>query len=112
MTASDLIREARSRAGLTQADLALRLGTTQSAIARWESGSVSPRVDTLQRILAVCGARLAAHLEWGDEEDRRQIRERLAWPPQQRLDYLVSMLAFEETARGAQRLGTTRVAKD
>jgi len=34
--------EARSRAGLTQQQLAVRMDTTQSVIARWESGRVQP----------------------------------------------------------------------
>jgi transcriptional regulator with XRE-family HTH domain len=40
---------ARVRAGLTQAELAQRMGTTQSAIARLESGARLPSVKTLLR---------------------------------------------------------------
>ena len=40
---------ARIRAGLTQAELAKRMGTTQSAIARLESGARLPSVKTLLR---------------------------------------------------------------
>lgn len=46
----DLAREligARVRAGLTQAELAKRMGTTQSVIARLESGAQLPSVNTL-----------------------------------------------------------------
>ena len=38
---ADLIREARKRAGLTQRELAERAATTQSSVARWESGSTA-----------------------------------------------------------------------
>lgn len=48
---------ARLAAGLTQADLAARLGTTQSAIARMESGSMLPSVETLCRLATVLGVR-------------------------------------------------------
>jgi len=41
---------ARQAAGLTQTELAARLGTTQSAVARLERGSVSPTVETLRRL--------------------------------------------------------------
>ena len=58
MTPGALIREARRSAGLTQASLAARLGTTQSAIARLEHDATSPRVETLQRALAACGREL------------------------------------------------------
>jgi transcriptional regulator with XRE-family HTH domain len=52
------IREARRRASLTQEELAERLGTTQSAIARWEKGTVSPRLDTFEKLTAACGLAL------------------------------------------------------
>jgi hypothetical protein len=40
-----------------------------------------------------------------EDPDRAQIVERLGWTPKQRLDYLVDMVAFEERARRARRLG-------
>jgi predicted transcriptional regulator len=46
--ASELIR-ARMRAGLSQAELAERMGTSQSAIARLESGQTLPSTKTLLR---------------------------------------------------------------
>ena len=51
----ELIRRCRLDAGLTQAELARRLDTTQSAVARWESGKVSPTLANLRRILSTCG---------------------------------------------------------
>ena len=51
----ELIRQCRLDAGLTQAELARRLDTTQSAVARWESGKVSPTLANLRRILSTCG---------------------------------------------------------
>ncbi|MBV8956736.1 MAG: helix-turn-helix domain-containing protein, partial [Solirubrobacterales bacterium] len=51
LSASDEIRYARIRAGITQRELARRLGTTQSAIARLESANSNPTVATLQRVL-------------------------------------------------------------
>jgi predicted transcriptional regulator len=46
--ATELIR-ARLRAGLSQAELAARMGTSQSAIARLESGQTLPSTKTLLR---------------------------------------------------------------
>jgi predicted transcriptional regulator len=46
--ASELIR-ARARAGLSQTELAERMGTSQSAIARLESGQTLPSTKTLLR---------------------------------------------------------------
>ncbi|WP_081861516.1 helix-turn-helix domain-containing protein [Cellulomonas sp. HZM] len=58
MNAALLIKEARERAGLTQAQLAARAGTSQPAVARYESGSTSPAVSTLERLLAAAGMTL------------------------------------------------------
>jgi transcriptional regulator with XRE-family HTH domain len=44
------VAERRKERGLSQADLATLVGTTQSAIARLESGGRPPRIDTLLRI--------------------------------------------------------------
>ncbi len=40
----DSIRAARQRAGLSQKQLAARLGTNQTSISRWERGAVRPRL--------------------------------------------------------------------
>lgn len=53
---------ARSAAGLTQAALAERMGTTQSAIARLEGGRVSPSVETLRKYAAAVGKRLRVEM--------------------------------------------------
>ena len=53
---------ARTAARLTQAELARRLGTTQSAIARLEGGGVSPSIHTLRRYAEATGTRLTVGL--------------------------------------------------
>lgn len=58
MDATELIRQARLAAGLTQAELARRAGTSQPAVARYESGEVSPSVRTLERLLYALGRQL------------------------------------------------------
>ncbi|HWC87643.1 MAG TPA: helix-turn-helix domain-containing protein [Solirubrobacteraceae bacterium] len=55
MIAGPLIRHARHEAGLTQAELAERLCTTQSAIARLEGDGANPRLSTVTRALDACG---------------------------------------------------------
>ena len=54
---------ARARAGLSQAELARRMKTTQSAIARLESGRAQPSTRTLQRFAAATGHRLKISFE-------------------------------------------------
>ena len=58
------ILTARTAAGMSQADVAERMGTTQSAIARLESlsGKHSPSIATLQRYASALGYRLQVRL--------------------------------------------------
>ena len=53
---------ARLKANLTQAELALRIGTTQSAVARLEGGRVSPSIATLRKYADATGAKLRINL--------------------------------------------------
>lgn len=50
-----LIREARRRAGVSQTELARRVGTTQSAIARLERGKTEPSLKRIKEILRALG---------------------------------------------------------
>ena len=66
-TGADLIVEGRRRAQLTQRDLAELAGTTQSSIARWESGGSEPSFANVVRLLRLCGFVLDVHLEKYDD---------------------------------------------
>lgn len=59
---SELIK-ARVHYKLTQADVAKKVGTKQSAIARLESGNINPSLEFLQRVARVMG--LSVHLSRG-----------------------------------------------
>lgn len=56
-----LVRRARVGAGLSQAQLADRAGTSQPALARYESGATLPTLPTLERLLSACGRQLQLH---------------------------------------------------
>ncbi len=56
--AADLIHATRVEVGITQAELARRAGTSQAAIARYESGVSSPAVSTLERVMQAMGHKL------------------------------------------------------
>jgi transcriptional regulator with XRE-family HTH domain len=60
------VSDRRRERGLSQAELAKLVGTTQSAIARLESGGRPPRIDTLLRIANALDADL--HIELRDRE--------------------------------------------
>jgi ribosome-binding protein aMBF1 (putative translation factor) len=57
------IAEARSRAGLTQAEVAERMQTTQSNIARMEAGRTIPSTRTLEKFAQAIGAKLKISFE-------------------------------------------------
>jgi predicted transcriptional regulator len=54
--------EARTRAGLTQQELADRMGTTQPVIARLESGRQKPTTKTLERFAKATGSKVEIRL--------------------------------------------------
>jgi len=60
--ASALI-DARNRAGLTQQELARKMGTTQPVVARLESGRVRPSMRTLERLAEATASRLLISFE-------------------------------------------------
>jgi len=65
------VLQARAQAGLTQQELAQRMATTQSVIARLESGRVRPSTQTLDRLALATGTRLRISFE------RMPVRVRL-----------------------------------
>ncbi|MCX7089761.1 MAG: helix-turn-helix transcriptional regulator [Methylococcales bacterium] len=62
-TLATALIEARSRAGLTQGELAERMQTTQSVVARLEGGHVMPTTRTLEKIAKATGSRLKISFE-------------------------------------------------
>jgi transcriptional regulator with XRE-family HTH domain len=92
-----LISRARRAAGLTQAELATRLATTQSAVSRWERGHDEPRLSTLASILHACSRTLLIGV--GDDVDRAQIRQQLAMSPRQRLQSVANVSRTLSLAR-------------
>lgn len=55
MTTGRVVEETRRAAGLTQAELARRIGTTQPAISKIESGRTLPGIDLLERVARATG---------------------------------------------------------
>jgi transcriptional regulator with XRE-family HTH domain len=90
----ELVREARKRAGLTQRELATRAGTTQSAIARLESGGTSPSLEQVERLLKLCGLQLIVELAPYDDSDIVQAEANLRRTPEERVARNASAVAF------------------
>ena len=53
-----IIRDARMRANLSQAELGARVGRDRAQIARWESDAVQPAFETLVEVVEACGYEL------------------------------------------------------
>lgn len=101
MIGGELVREARRRAALTQRELAERAGTTQSAIARLESGRTSPSLEQVERLLRLCGFQLIVELSPYDDSDVIQAEGRLKLTPEARLEQMEAGLAFASELRAA-----------
>ena len=63
LTLAQALIEVRTRADLTQAELASRMQTTQSTVGRLESGRVHPSTRTLERIARATGTHLRISFE-------------------------------------------------
>jgi len=94
MISADLLREARLRAGLTQAELARRSGRTQPAIARWESARVQPSLETLRELIRACGLELTFGLANYDDSYVADIDEYLDLSTDDRVEHAVRRSAF------------------
>ena len=91
---ASLLKDARRQAGLTQAELALRIGVSQAAVAKLERPGANPTVDTLDAALWATGHALVL-----DAPPRRRgvdeslIRQHLELSPAERLRGLETMYA-------------------
>jgi transcriptional regulator with XRE-family HTH domain len=90
---SDLLREARLRAGLTQQQLARQAGTSQSAVARWESGAVEPSLERLRELVRACGLELTLGLANYDDSYLSHINRQLALTPAERVRHMAETAA-------------------
>ena len=103
--AGRLIRRARTRAGLSQRALAQRLGTSQSLVARWENGNVSPSFDSVVDATRACGLDLDLRLTPYDPEVDRLILQNLELTSSERLDRMVEGARQVQKLQEAKRIG-------
>jgi transcriptional regulator with XRE-family HTH domain len=100
-TPGELLREARRRHGVSQKRLAIRAGTTQSAISRIETDRISPSVSTLWELLYLLGEDLelrSAHRESGIDLTLNQ--RNLAFDPSERVERGLSFADMVRRNRG------------
>ena len=87
-----MIREARLRAGLSQAALARRAGKAPSAIGRWERGDVRPSLETVLELVRAAGFDVDFSIVAADDHDRALIRRCLGERPAERLSDMVEAI--------------------
>jgi uncharacterized protein len=95
MEIAELLRSARLGAGLSQLALARRAGTSQSAVARYESGASMPSLRTLERLLVAAGQELVI--------DTRPLERRFSGPVGRQLEGHEAQLRTILRRHGASR---------
>jgi len=101
MNGSQFVREARRRAGLSQAEVASRAGTTQSAIARLESGRSAPSLERITGLARACGFDLEVRLVPLDDSDRSVAQGNLRLGIDARVRQHAAALRFARAGRRA-----------
>lgn len=94
MTSAQIIREARLKASLTQAELAVRLGRDRAQVARWETGGQEPSFENVQAVVEACGFVLKLEIAEPEEDAAldAQLETSLLQAPQQRVQALLDEL--------------------
>lgn len=101
MRSATLIRQARKRANLTQTELAAKVATTQSAVARWERGASHPSVERLEALVEACGLELQVGLAPRNDDELAVLRRNLALSVDERVARVVQLHRFLEAGRAA-----------
>jgi transcriptional regulator with XRE-family HTH domain len=101
----DILREARLRAGLSQAELARRAGTHPSAVGRGERGEALPSLEKLRELVRACGLELTFRIANADLEDHdlTLIRQALLLTPAERFEHA------QKATRAVRRLWPSAV---
>ena len=99
-----LVRELRQLEGISQAELARRIGSTQAVVSRWERGEEAPRLDALVRVLRATGFEADLVFRRHDDEDRSQLRWLLDMTPDERARHVRGAVRAYANARRAQRV--------
>jgi len=88
MEGRDLIVAARRGAGLTQSQLAERIGRRQPNVSAWERGTVRPSFETVLEVVRACGQDLGVGLPKADDSYDALIRAQLRLGVTERIDSL------------------------
>ena len=99
-----LVRELRQIEGISQAELARRIGSTQAVVSRWERGEETPRLDALVRVLRATGFEADLVFRRHDDEDRSQLRWLLDMTPDERARHFRGATRAYANVRRAKKI--------
>lgn len=95
------MREARRRAGITQTELADRVGTTQSAIARLERGHGHPTMQRISELVEACGLELQVRLVPAEDHDWSMVARNSMLDSDERVARALAGIRLAEAVRDA-----------
>ena len=105
MSISNLVREARRRAGFTQAELAERAGVPKSTVGRIESGARMPSTKMVERLVRAAGLRVSVSLSEPDPGTDSMFERTLRRSPAERLADATRVARF--VLRGRREVAAT-----
>jgi len=105
MLISNLVREARRRAGFTQAELAERAGVPKSTVGRIESGARLPSTEMVERLVRAAGLDVSVSLSEPDPGTDSMFERTLRRSPAERLADATRVARF--VLRGRREIAST-----
>ncbi|MFL5767617.1 MAG: helix-turn-helix transcriptional regulator [Actinomycetota bacterium] len=101
MNGGQFVREARRRAGFTQAQLAARSDVSQATIARIENGAVSPSLERIHSLVRAAGFDLEIHVVPVDDDSVVLAQQNLRLTPDERVRRMLDGLRLQGAARAS-----------
>lgn len=106
MSIGERIRDARIRLDLTQEELSKKVGVTKSAIANYENGVSTPKIETLYALMEALGvdANYLYEREINDGDELQQYLEELKNRPEMRMLFKLSSKCTKEEVEQTVRI--------
>lgn len=106
MTTGELIKAARKKAGMTQAQLAEKLGISYVGVSQWENDLRNPKLDTLQRIAAALGVPVQELISDWEAVDKEEFKRVFIYGEgiKDRIDAALDRLNDEGQEKAAERV--------
>lgn len=109
MTTGELIKAARKKAGMTQAQLAEKLGISYVGVSQWENDLRNPKLDTLQRIASALGVPVQELISDWEAVDKEEFKDVFIYgkgltTPKGRIDAALDRLNDEGQEKAAERV--------